>query len=68
MTPDAIAQLFGQGGPLVFLLVAWLKEWIVSGTQHRRTLDEVIFWRNIALQTSGVAERAVDLAERRHNP
>lgn len=62
-----------SGAPVALLLVAALigvvREWWVPGPTHRRQLAESLErereWRELALTSTGLAERAVDVAGRR---
>jgi hypothetical protein len=65
---DALTTLqwVAQAGLIPALLIAiWgaIKEWWVPGKTYRRALDDADKWRALALRGSGIAEKAVELAE-----
>lgn len=72
MTPEQFALMSNalNGAPLAALLAAALvgavREWWVPGATHRRLLDAAEAreerWRDLALNATGLAERAVDAA------
>lgn len=59
-----IQWLTGAGvtGILAMLVVAFMRDWIVSGTAYERVLDERDRALAILAKNAEVAQRAVDLA------
>jgi len=75
MTPDQIGVLSEvlRGAPVALILalalIGAVREWWVAGPMHRRLLDASEArereWRGLALEATGLAEKAVDVAGRR---
>lgn len=69
MSGDEVATLTdlltqgGLAGALAVAIVGALKEWWVPGATYRRALADAEKWRALALRGTGVAEKAVELAE-----
>lgn len=66
-------------GVLAFIVVAFMREWIVAGSRHRRDLataetryaekaEEAEHWRDLALRGTTLAERAVEAVAPEANP
>lgn len=74
-TPEqavAWSDIIDKAGVVVFLVVvvvAFVREWVVTGSLHRRLLSESSErerqWRELALRGSGIAAGALDVARGR---
>ncbi len=55
-------------GILGLIVMSFVNEWVVTGKAYRRERDqlqkEVVFWRDMALDNLGMADKAVTLAEK----
>ena len=68
MSSDQLLSAFQTGGAIVvltFVVICLLKGWLVPGNVYIQSLRDCNDWKEIALQSTGAAERAVDLATRR---
>jgi hypothetical protein len=55
----------GTVGILAMGVVAFLRGWIVSGSQHQRVIDEKNRALDLVYKQAELAQRALDVAERR---
>jgi hypothetical protein len=55
-------------GLLGLIVMSFLNEWVVTGKAYRREREQlqkdVDFWRDLALENLGLADKAVSLAEK----
>ena len=68
MDPTQLLNLFQTGGAIVvltFVVVCLLRGWLVPGIIYTQALRDCNDWKELALQNTENASRAVDLAARR---
>lgn len=62
-TPEQVETLIDLSLAALLVVGGW-REWYVWGPAHRRQLaeksEDVKFWRDLALRSANVAEKAVD--------
>lgn len=64
---DRILQLLVDSGPATVLfavaaLVGAAMQWWVWGTEYRRMVTEMEYWRDKTFEITGLGEKAVDVA------
>lgn len=65
---DDLLKLVTQGGGLAvmgFVVIGFLKGWIVPGPTYKDLLQDRDDWKEAALTSVNGVEKAVDLSERR---
>jgi hypothetical protein len=61
---DWLAQA-GMGGVLAFVVVGFMRGWIVSGATHKRVLEREERALDIVYAQAEIAQRALEAAERK---